>query len=192
MFKYSLVLLSMILLLACSQEKNKVEEKENNNELIAMTVADFQNIDESYTDKVVEITGTVNHVCKHGGKKMFIIDDDNHKVKLMATENVPVFDVAYEGTKVTIVGKVAMEKLDEAYLVEWEKEIGESEDCAVETEMKTGEAAHEHEGDGHDHSDQANKQLAKIKEMREEMNTNGKGYIPVFTVECNEVNTQKI
>lgn len=57
--------------------------------------------------KTVEIEGMVVHVCKHGGKKMFIIGDDpDIRVKIDASDKVTVFDPELEGSTVHVTGVV--------------------------------------------------------------------------------------
>jgi hypothetical protein len=57
--------------------------------------------------KTVEIQGMVTHVCKHGGKKMFIMSSDpDVQVKVTVGENIAAFPVELEGSNVWVKGKV--------------------------------------------------------------------------------------
>lgn len=55
----------------------------------------------------VEIEGLVVHVCKHGGKKMFIIGENpDIRVKIDASDKVTVFNAELEGSTVHVRGIV--------------------------------------------------------------------------------------
>ena len=71
----------------------------------------------------VEIVGTVDHTCKHGGKKMVIFGENaDNMVKLLAGEGIDKFDNELEGQKVIAMGQVEEMRIDEDYLQKWEKE----------------------------------------------------------------------
>lgn len=55
----------------------------------------------------VSITGMVTHVCKHGGKKMFIMDDDaDIQVKITTGDNIASFPAELEGETIWVNGMV--------------------------------------------------------------------------------------
>jgi hypothetical protein len=67
----------------------------------------FQDYAAENVGKEIEITGMVVHVCKHGGKKMFIIGEDPEmKVKIDASDKVSVFMPELEGSTVTVKGVI--------------------------------------------------------------------------------------
>lgn len=85
-----------------SAEKVKVVKPDN-----------FQDLAADLVGKEVEIEGMVVHVCKHGGKKMFIIGENpDMRVKITASDKVSVFDTELEGSTVHVKGIV--EPMEEA------------------------------------------------------------------------------
>jgi hypothetical protein len=57
--------------------------------------------------ETVVITGMVTHVCKHGGKKMFIMDSDaDIQVKITTGEEMASFPAELEGETVWVNGVV--------------------------------------------------------------------------------------
>lgn len=95
LFVFALILGAVI---ACNNQ--------NQEEATAVTTADFENVAPDLLDKPVTLEGTVMHVCKHGGKKMFINDD---QVKIIASEKIAAFDTELEGSNVVIKGIVREE-----------------------------------------------------------------------------------
>ena len=80
----------------------------------------FQEFAAENVGKEVEIQGMVVHVCKHGGKKLFIIGEDPEKrVKITTSEKVSVFEPELEGS--TIFVKGIIEPIEEEAVPEEEK-----------------------------------------------------------------------
>ena len=122
MYRLYIVLLSAFLFGACSTEAPQKVDAE-------LTVAEITMGTGEYVDQTVSLTGTVNHVCKHGGKKLFLMSmATNDRFKVEAGE-VGSFDVALEGSDIKVIGVVKELKVDKAYLDNWEKEA-----CAAEAE----------------------------------------------------------
>ena len=95
---------------AFAQEKNVTSVKPT----------DFPDKAETLLGQKVEISGMVVHVCKHGGKKMFIVGDDPEiRVKIDASEEVTVFSVDLEGSTVLVQGIV--QPMEEEAIPEEEK-----------------------------------------------------------------------
>lgn len=89
-------------------------------EATAVTVANFKEKAADLIDKEVLVEGTVTHVCKHGGKKMFIVGEDPEKrVKINASDKVSVFEPELEGSVVVAMGII--EPIEEEAVPEEEK-----------------------------------------------------------------------
>ena len=68
--------------------------------------------------KTVEMSGMVTHVCKHGGQKMFIMNDNpDVQVKITTGEKMAAFPAELEGSTVWVKGVVE----------EMEEEVSEEE-----------------------------------------------------------------
>jgi len=90
-------------------------------EVTVLKPTEFPDNAETYMGQKIQIEGLVVHVCKHGGKKMFIVGDDPEiRVKIDASDEVTVFDMELEGSTVMVQGIV--QPLDEEPLPESEKE----------------------------------------------------------------------
>ena len=127
---FILILLAAFFM-SCNNLQNKSTEAETDDqeiteELVMLSIADFDASAEKYVGKEIQIKGLVNHTCKHGGKRMFIIDEETENtVKIEAGENIPSFDAELEGSVVQVTGIINELIIDEAYLIEWEEEIKE-------------------------------------------------------------------
>ena len=135
---------------ACNNTQNpstdtEGSEQEMTAELVTLAIVDFDNEAGNYVGKEVQISGLVNHTCKHGGKRMFIIDPETEQtVKIEAGENIASFDAELEGSEVIATGIINELIIDEAYLIEWEAEIEEEMSKATaEEETEIAEAGDE-------------------------------------------------
>jgi hypothetical protein len=75
-----------------------------------------------YVDKEVYVKATVDHVCKHGGKKLFVVQDDK-SIRIHGTER---FDEELIGKEVMVKAVFKEERIDSEYLAEWEAEVRET------------------------------------------------------------------
>ncbi|MEA1876057.1 MAG: hypothetical protein U9N86_04275 [Bacteroidota bacterium] len=80
----------------------------NSEQSTTITSAEFATVAENLIDQTVSIEGTVLHICKHGGKKMFINED---RVKVIASEKLAAFDLALEGSAVIVTGIIREESV---------------------------------------------------------------------------------
>lgn len=178
-------------------------EQEINTELVSLTITDFDEQAANFVGKEVQISGLVNHTCKHGGKRMFIIDEETEQtVKIEAGENITSFDAELEGSDVMVTGIVNELIIDEAYLLEWEEEIKEEmsklPEEGEETEHAEGEEETEHaegEGEGeHEHASGGLGEKAdmgehisgfeKIDDYRKQIKESGKDHLSFYSIEC--------
>jgi hypothetical protein len=112
----SFTLLSAIPLSA--QDKTSVASVDA--KVLAITPEKFQEMAVNNVGKEVEIQGLVVHVCKHGGKKLFIVGDDPEKrVKVTTSDKVSVFEPELEGSTIWVKGII--EPLTEEEVPEAEK-----------------------------------------------------------------------
>ncbi len=186
------ILVVALVLFACGN-------KETKDEITKIDVNEFVENAANYVDQTVSIEGTVIHTCEHGGKKMFISDDESRKVKITAGEDIPKFEQTLEGSDVIVEGIVKELRIDENYLVEWEMEIkkeeaeekAELEADTSKTEEVTEDAAHhaedefEHEAEHMDkESHEQNNAYKQIEDLRKQIAETEKGYISYFSIEC--------
>ncbi|MEE4114535.1 MAG: hypothetical protein V2I37_00085 [Marinilabiliaceae bacterium] len=85
----------------------------------------------AYLEKEITLEGNVVHVCKHSGKKMFIVGENpDIRLYISAGEEVPKFPMELLGSNVTVTGLLSK--------VEAGEKMGEG---AGEGEHKEGEMA---------------------------------------------------
>ena len=92
-------------------------------------VSDFLAQASDYVGQTVAIEGTVSHVCKHSGKRLFLYDENKEEVaRVESSDAVPQFDAALVDGRVRIDGVVKEFRIDETYLAEWEQELMNEEE----------------------------------------------------------------
>lgn len=170
---------------------------------VPVTIVQFNADAADYVGRTVEISGTVDHVCKHGGKRMFIMGDDpGDRVKIEAGGKVAAFDATLEGSEVRVVAVGRVQTIDAAYLDTWEKEVrtgsggeGLHTGCSEEQELAEGEGHdhdHDHaEGEGHDHDhdhaeqdDHGAADLQRIAGLRKQLAESGRDQLAFYHLEC--------
>ncbi len=119
--KKTLLLVSMMaVLISCGDSPKKANETENteNKEQPVLTLADFNSEAEKWVDQEIQIEGIVDHVCKHGGKRLFLVNDFGD-VHIDGKER---FDDALAGSDIVVTGVVKEFKVDEAYCLQMEQD----------------------------------------------------------------------
>lgn len=183
MKKLIFVLLGVLALASCNNENKEIE----NQVAVKVSTADFEAKAINLVDQKIALEGTVSHVCKHGGKRFFLGEE---RVKVLSSDKIGSFDVNLEGSDVLVEGILREERVDEAFLIEWEAELEETVQAAEK------ELAHKGEP-GHDHAEEENAEdpnaAAKdqIKAYRDQLAEAGKDYLSFFTVEVLDVQEKK-
>jgi hypothetical protein len=150
-----------------------------------MTVDSFLASPEKWAGKDVVIAGTVSHVCKHSGKKLFLFSANPDKtVKVNAGGEYATFDIKYEGSDVEITGTVVEDKkIDANYLNDWENEIKQmvadkdQKVCNEENKAITGQ-----KGDTSKAKEAEEDPFAPVKEFRKQLQESGKPYISIYAI----------
>ena len=126
MKKIIIVLSVLVLNISCAENTKKDNKKEVKNsettEKVAenpvLALADFDGVAAKWVNKEVQVNGIVDHVCKHGGKKLLLVNDKGD----VHVESETRFDDALIGDEVTLVGVVKEFKVDEAYCLQKEED----------------------------------------------------------------------
>ncbi|MCX7736300.1 MAG: hypothetical protein N2319_06265 [Candidatus Kapabacteria bacterium] len=171
-----------IFLFSCSKNEEAIKEPEK---IPNLTVLNFEQEAPKYVGKTIKLEGIVSHTCKHGGKRMFLIDkNDSLRVEITAGKNVEKFGEELVGSTVVVEGIVKEERVDEKFLADWENEV-----LNPDEEKHEGKKIHTGE-EGHDKEDTQRK-LRKINNLREELRASGKKYLSFFSVEANKFEEKK-
>jgi hypothetical protein len=194
--KLGVLAVCLLALAACQGNEAQIEEQE----AIALSIEEFNADQEIYEGKLLAVSGTVEHVCKHGGKRMFIMGEDpEQRVKIETTDDVGPFAMELEGSDVAVEGIVQVLKVDHAYLDNWEEEVRlnfeeqKSEESHVECEHDSehegedehkGEDTHAGEEDDHHHHSSLEETLKQIESLRQKLAESEKGYLGFYSLEC--------
>jgi len=120
MIKKILVLSAFVFVFAsCGNNSENTDNQNDTTEIITTEVAEislasFDSLATDLVGKKVVVSGIVDHVCKHGGKKLLLVDGD-YKLHVF---NDKRFEEALSGSKITVTGIVEEERIDSAYLAE--------------------------------------------------------------------------
>jgi hypothetical protein len=166
--------------IGCNNSKKEISN--------VVTVDSFLLAPEKWAGKDVVITGTVSHVCRHSGKKLFLFGADAEKtVKINTGGEVSAFDIKYEGVDVEIPGPVIEdEKIDANYLNEWEaditKMVGDKDQkvCTEENKAISGQSKDK----AATKDTVVDDPYADVKEFRKKLAESGKTYISIYAINC--------
>ena len=169
--------LMIVIILAFSACNSGTKEAEiTKNDTTMLTVMTFSTLADSCIDKPVVIEGMVIHLCKHGGKRMFLVDStDSIRVEITAGPKIAKFDEALIGSRVRVKGTMKEERIDAKYLNEWEAEVKKPEENH-NVGIHTGAKGHE--------DNTVQDKLDQINAYREEIKASGKDHLSFFSIEA--------
>lgn len=184
-----IALASVIAFSSCNSNKKTSETKnENETETIQtiVTVDELLANAEQEIDNVVLLEGVCTHICSHGGKKLFLMgDDDSKTIRVEASDDIGAFKPESVNSIVKVKGTLKEERIDEAYLTQWEARLAEG---VVDEHGEDGEGCEtELKAQGQEDLDS---ETARIKDFREKIavrnETEGKNYLSFYYVEAIE------
>lgn len=183
-------------MIACNNTQKSGETTTKNEAaktIAEVTVANFEQMAGELVGQEVIIKGLVNHTCKHGGKRMFLVAEDSEEsVEIEAGENIDSFDAELEGSDVVVKGIVAELRVDENYLAEWEAEIMNEEDDEDHKIHDGNHEGEEHDEDGEGEGEEGENLeeehhgtgLEKIENLRNQLKESGKDHLSFYSIEC--------
>jgi hypothetical protein len=187
MFKNLFLLsISMVILFGCGSSTDMKNDQDANQEIVMLTIDQFNENPDDFVGKQIVIEGTVMHVCKHSGKRMFIGGGEEleERLQIKSSDEIATFDVDYEGLDVLVTGIVDELRIDESYLSEWENEVRN----AKPEESEDGHTCEE----GHDHDEgDMNHQLKQIENYRKMIADNGGKHLSFYSVIAKEYTEKK-
>ena len=171
---FLLVIPCLFLLASCNQETKVAETRKADTATLA--VLTFFDSAAAFVERPVRIEGTVLHTCKHGGKRMFLVDGtDSIRVEVTTGNNIPKFDESLIGSRVKVLGILKEERVDAKYLNEWEAEVKKPAENHS-TGIHTGAIGHEDQG--------TKEKLDEINSLREDLKKSGKDHLSFFSIEA--------
>lgn len=179
-----------VFLFGCGQKTSKNQEKENDETAVETSIHDLLSNPDTYVGKTVMISGTIDHVCRQGGKKMFMIGENpDDRVKITPDEKIGTFEVDLEGGDYLVTGIFTELVVDENYIAMLEEE---------EAKTGSGESAqgHDspldqglHEGEGEEAEEDTAKPESQV--LREQLVASGEDHLSFYSVECIEFSEKK-
>lgn len=188
---FAMVAILVALTTSCS---NKSAKQTAEAETVAEATPVVWGIDEvlvnadSLNGQQVTVEGVCTHVCQHGGKKIFLMGNDDHTtLRCEANEEIGKFNPDAVNNMVQVSGVLVEDRIDEAYLVAWEERLkadaeenhGENKEAGCETEKKNrGESAA---------ANTPEKRIASFRErIAKRQAEEGKNYLSFYHLNANQ------
>lgn len=144
---------------------------------------------DSLTGKEVSIQGICTHTCKHGATKMFLMGSDDTKMLRVEAGKLGSFDTKCVNSIVDVKGKLMEQRVDEAYLKDWEAQLQE----ANKKQHGNNQAGCEQEKKAR--GEQANTPEGRIAAFRQQIAKRkaetGKDYLSFYYVEASQYDIRK-
>ena len=133
-----------------------------------------------YVDKVIEVEGICTHICQHGGRKIFLMGSDDSKTIRIESGELGAFNQKCENSIVKVIGTLCEERIDEAYLQNWEAAV------AAKTAEEHGDGESGCETEKRARGETANTTEQRIADFRTKIAarkaTEGKEYLSFYYV----------
>ena len=126
-----------------------------------IALGEFESKAADFVDQEIMVAGIVDHVCKHGGKKLFLVDDEGD----VHIDSDTRFDEALKGSKVNVKGIVREFRVDEAYCLKMEEDNVKSH------------------SEGQTEDELFDKKKAEIQFYRDSMATAGVDHLSFYSIE---------
>ena len=180
---FLIVLISALTFISCTSNKNTGDAK---TEQIPVSVDKVLADAEQEINNTIFIEGLCTHVCSHGGKKLFLMgDDDSSTIRVESNDALGAFKSECVNSMIQVKGTLKEERIDEAYLAQWEAKIAAG---TVEEHGEDGEGC-ETELKAQGQEDVAS-ETGRIKDFREKIaernETEGKNYLSFYFIEAKE------
>ncbi|NLP57491.1 hypothetical protein [Lutibacter sp. B1] len=150
---------------ACKKEIKKTADTQQTEvsekiDIPTLALNEFDSKAGDFVNKQVLVKGIVDHVCKHGGKKILLVTDDGD-VHVTSDER---FDEALMGSEIVIKGVVLEERIDEAYCLKMEDDNIKSH------------------SEGKSNEDQFKAKKEHIQQYRDQMKAENTDHISIYSL----------
>jgi hypothetical protein len=176
MKKFFVFSFTLFVILSACNSGSKQQANQPKADITLLTVLTFDREAPNYVDSAIFIKGTVYHTCKHGGKRLFLVDGtDSIRVEVTTGPDILKFDESLVGSRIEVLGHVREFRVDEKYLSDWENEL-KNPQGAEATGVHTGAAGHEDQG--------IKDKMDQINAYRDELKKTGKDHLSFYSVEA--------
>ena len=165
--KNILVVFTISLFIFSCKTETKKEEKAADTAAVevvetpVLALGEFDSKAGDFVSKEIKVQGIVDHVCKHGGKKILLVTDEGD-AHIFSEER---FDEALKGNEITVTGVVLEERIDEAYLLKMEEDNIKSH------------------SEGKSNEEQFNNKKKHLQSYRDQMKTDSTDHISNYSLQ---------
>lgn len=164
MYKKTLLLFVFALAMFACKTKPEANEKQDAQ---TVYVAELLPVIDQNVEKEVVISGTVNHVCSHSGRRAFLIDSTGeNSIRIEASGDIESFGKELVGSDLNVKCIVKEKRLTK-------EEIDQMEASVLEKHPEDAEA------DG----ETCSAEMQNINQMRQWMKENNKDYFATYFAE---------
>ena len=117
----AVMMFAACILSSCGGGKKQAQNAEE--AVTAMSIDEVMAKAGELVDQTVTIEGVCSHTCSHGAKKMFLVGSDDSKTLRIEAGELGAFDTKVVNNIVTVKGVIKEERIDEAYLQDWETRL---------------------------------------------------------------------
>ena len=159
--KILVIAILSIFLVACnSKTQTNTGEK-------SVDVAQLLDVIDQNVDQEITITGIVNHVCTHSGRRCFLIDSTGeYSIRVEASGDIESFSQEIMGSQIKVKALVREDRLSAEEITEMEAEVLEK-----------------HPEDAENNGENCSAEMANINKMRQWMKDHNKDYYAMYYVD---------
>jgi hypothetical protein len=193
LFVAAAILAAGLMTTACSNKGNQQTQTEAEATPVVLTVDQVLAQGDSLVGQTISVEGVCTHLCKHGGKKLFMMGStDKVSLRCEATPSVGRFSDDAINNEVVVTGVLVEDRIDEAYLLNWEEKIkadtdekhGDNKEAGCDTEKKNrGESAE---------ANTPEKRIADFRQrIAEREAAEGKAYLSFYHLDADSYDIKK-
>ena len=183
-------LMAMVNFNSCGNKQQKQHDEASEQLTGAIDVDSLLAAADSLSGKEVTVEGVCTHICKHGGRKIFLMGSDDTQTIRIEAGKVGKFDQKCVNSLVKVTGMLVEQRVDEAYLENWENQLkaataekhGDSDAAGCSTEKQA-------------RGETANSPEQRIADFRKKIAArkarDGKEYLSFYYVEANNYEIQE-
>lgn len=170
------------LLINC-KSKTSQSAQQKTSQSQALEVDDILARADSLAGKTFTTEAICTHICSHGGGKIFLMgSDDTKTIRVEAGEKIGSFKPETVNHLVRVTGKLVEQRIDEAYLTEWEAQV------KAQTAEKHGTTeqgcASEQKAMGEAPADSIEERIANFRQrIADRQAKEGKNYLSFYYIE---------
>lgn len=172
----------------CMTGCNNNGEKNTTSQTVAETTPSIMEVDgllaeaDSLAGTEVTFQGVCTHTCKHGARKIFVMGSDDTQVIRVEAGKLGAFSQDCVNNIVTITGILKEQRVDEAYLQNWEAQ------AKAQTDEQHGDSEAGCDTEKSARGETGNSVAERIADFRrriaEENAKSGKNYLSFYYVEA--------